>query len=89
MKAAGIAPDPHQLVTCCEELSDDAALSTKRTPFQQKLLAMHSDGITAIIAENDRIAELIFLACRTIGLRIPRISASAASTIQMSAEASA
>lgn len=71
MKAAGIAPDPHQLVTCCEELSDDAALSTKRTPFQQKLLAMHSDGITAIIAENDRIAELIFLACRTIGLRIP------------------
>ena len=32
---------------------------------------MHSDGITAIIAENDRIAELIFLACRTIGLRIP------------------
>ena len=71
MKAAGIAPDPHQLVTCCEELSDDAALSTERTPFQQKLLAMHSDGITAIIAENDRIAELIFLACRTIGLRIP------------------
>lgn len=71
MKAAGIAPDPHQLVTCCEELSDDATLSTKRTPFQQKLLAMHSDGITAIIAENDRIAELIFLACRTIGLRIP------------------
>ena len=71
MKAAGIAPGPHQLVTCCEELSDDAALSTERTPFQQKLLAMHSDGITAIIAENDRIAELIFLACRTIGLRIP------------------
>ena len=71
MKAAGIAPDPHQLVTCCEELSDDAALSRERTPFQQKLLAMHSDGITAIIAENDRIAELIFLACRTIGLRIP------------------
>lgn len=71
MKAAGIAPDPHQLVTCCEELSDDATLSTKRTPFQQKLLAMHRDGITAIIAENDRIAELIFLACRTIGLRIP------------------
>ena len=71
MKAAGIAPDPHQLVTCCEELSDDATLSTKRTPFQQKILAMHSDGITAIIAENDRIAELIFLACRTIGLRIP------------------
>ncbi|MCC2728678.1 substrate-binding domain-containing protein, partial [Blautia sp. MSK22_86] len=64
-------PDPHQLLTCCEELSDDATLSTKRTPFQQKLLAMHSDGITAIIAENDRIAELIFLACRTIGLRIP------------------
>lgn len=71
MKAAGIAPDPHQLVTCCEELSDGAALSTERTPFQQKLLAMHRDGITAIIAENDRIAELIFLACRTIGLRIP------------------
>lgn len=71
MKAAGIAPDPKQLVTCCEELSDDAALSTELTPFQQKLLAMHSDGITAIIAENDRIAELIFLACRTIGLRIP------------------
>ena len=71
MKAAGIAPDPKQLVTCCEELSDDAALSTELTPFQQKLLAMHRDGITAIIAENDRIAELIFLACRTIGLRIP------------------
>ena len=50
MKAAGIAPDPHQLVTCCKELSDNAALSTERTPFQQKLLAMHRDGITAIIA---------------------------------------
>ena len=49
MKAAGIAPDPHQLVTCCKELSDNAALSTERTPFQQKLLAMHRDGITAII----------------------------------------
>ncbi|MEQ2937748.1 substrate-binding domain-containing protein [Fusicatenibacter saccharivorans] len=71
MKAAGIAPNPQQLVTCCQELSDDAALSTERTPFQEQLLAMHRDGITAIIAENDRIAELIFLACRTIGLRIP------------------
>ena len=71
MKAAGIAPNPQQLVTCCQELSDDAALSTERTPFQEQLLAMQRDGITAIIAENDRIAELIFLACRTIGLRIP------------------
>lgn len=25
----------------------------------------------ALLAENDQVAELIFLACRTIGLRIP------------------
>ncbi len=71
MKAAGIAPDRRQLVVCSEELSDETALSSERTPFQEQLLAMHRDGITAVIAENDRIAELIFLACRTIGLRIP------------------
>ena len=29
------------------------------------------NGITALLAENDQVAELIFLACRTIGLRIP------------------
>ena len=71
MKSAGIAPDRRQLVSCCEELSDAAVLSAERTPFQEQLLAMHCDGITAIIAENDRIAELIFLAARTIGLGIP------------------
>ena len=52
-------------------LSTEDALSTEITPFQQQLLILRQNGITALLAENDQVAELIFLACRTIGLRIP------------------
>lgn len=71
MKAAGIMPDSQQLVTWPHSLSEEDALSTELTSFQQQLLALHQNGITALLAENDQVAELIFLACRTIGLRIP------------------
>ena len=71
MKAAGIMPDSQQLVTWPHSLSEEDARSTELTSFQQQLLALHQNGITALLAENDQVAELIFLACRTIGLRIP------------------
>ena len=70
-KAAGIMPDSRQLITWPHALSTEDALSTEITPFQQQLLILRQNGITALLAENDQVAELIFLACRTIGLRIP------------------
>lgn len=71
IKAAGIMPDSRQLITWPHALSTEDALSTEITPFQQQLLTLRQNGITALLAENDQVAELIFLACRTIGLRIP------------------
>ena len=64
-------PDSRQLITWPHALSTEDALSTEITPFQQQLLTLRQNGITALLAENDQVAELIFLACRTIGLRIP------------------
>ena len=69
IKAAGIMPDSRQLITWPHALSTEDALSTEITPFQQQLLTLRQNGITALLAENDQVAELIFLACRTIGLR--------------------
>lgn len=46
MKAAGIMPDSQQLVTWPHSLSEEDALSTELTSFQQQLLALHQNGIT-------------------------------------------
>lgn len=68
---AGIIPNPDYLVCHPYEIDDEDARSTERTPFQNVILHMVQSGITAIIAENDRVAQLIQMACPQLGIRIP------------------
>lgn len=64
---AGPAPACH----CCEELSDDAALPQNAHRFSRSFLPCTATASPPSSPKTTGIAELIFLACRTIGLRIP------------------
>ena len=68
---AGITPNPDYLVCHPYEVSDEDARSTERTAFQNVIFRMVQSGVTAIIAENDRVAQLIQMACCQLGIRIP------------------
>lgn len=71
MQASGIPLTPNHLVYFPHEVREIDALSNELTPFQSAIRQMYSMGVTAIITENDRVAQFIHMACNKIGLRIP------------------
>ena len=79
-------PDSRQLITWPHALSTEDALSTEITPFQQQLLILRQNGITALLAENDQVAELIFLACVPSALGFRKISVSVVLMTRVSVE---
>lgn len=91
MKAAGIAPGPGiSLSPAARSFPMMPHFPQNAHRFSRSFLPCTATASPPSSPKTTGIAELIFLACRTIGLRIPGGSpASAASTIQMSAEASA
>lgn len=71
MQASGIPLTSNHLCYFPHELLENDALSDELTPFQSVIRQMYSMGVTAIIAENDRVAQFIHMACDKLGLRIP------------------
>ena len=71
MQTNSISLTPNHLVYFPQEVKETDALSDELTPFQSTIRRMYSMGVTAIIAENDRVAQFIHMACSKIGLRIP------------------
>lgn len=71
MQASGIPLTSNHLCYFPHELLESDALSDELTPFQSAIRQMYSMGVTAIIAENDRVAQFIHMACDKLGLRIP------------------
>lgn len=71
MQSAGIPLTSNHLVYFSHDITDADALSDELTPFQNSIRQIYNLGTTAIIAENDRVAQLIYMACGKIGLRIP------------------
>ena len=55
IKAAGIMPDSRQLITWPHALSTEDALSTEITPFQQQLLTLRQNGITALLFRSESL----------------------------------
>ena len=71
MQSSGIPLTPNHLIYFPHEIKDVDALSDELSPFQHTIRQMYNMGVTAIITENDRVAQFIYMACDKIGLRIP------------------
>lgn len=71
MQANGIPLTSNHLVYYPHEISESDVLSEELSLFQNTIRRMYDMGVTAIIAENDRVAQFIHMACSKIGLRIP------------------
>lgn len=71
MQSSGIPLTPSHLVYFPHEIKDADALSDELSPFQSVIRQMYGTGVTAIITENDKVAQFIQMACGKIGLRIP------------------
>lgn len=71
MQTSGIPLTPNHLFYFPHEIKEPDALSDELSPFQSTIRQMYNTGTTAIIAENDRVAQFIHMACDKIGLRIP------------------
>lgn len=72
MQICGIKPNPHHLIYLPRDITEEDAQPGSSSPFQNAIRQMYQMGITAIIAENDRVAQLIHMACTNMGLRIPQ-----------------
>lgn len=71
MQASDIRVNPNHLVCYPHELTEAAVLSSGPNSFQSLLRQLCNAGFTAIIAENDRVAQFIHMACDAMQLRIP------------------
>lgn len=71
LQVSGITPNLRHFVYHPYDITEEDALSKTGSSFQESIRQMYNMGVTAIIAENDRVAQLIHMACTQIGLRIP------------------
>lgn len=70
LKASGITMDPDLMIHHTDKLPDDVTADADQA-FCEMILQLYQKGITAIVAENDHMAVLIYHACQKLGLRIP------------------
>ena len=68
---AGIQPNPSNYIYYPHKLTEGDCLVQSNGPLQDTLRTLYQAGTTAIIAENDHVAQLIHIACNSIGIRIP------------------
>lgn len=71
MQLHGIRPNPNHFVYFPYHAAEEEALTESGSSFQEAIRKMYHMGITAIIAENDCVAQLIHMACCNMGIRIP------------------
>lgn len=70
LRAAGIAPGSSNLVSFNHTIPDEEC-SDRSSEFCSLLRSIYQSGTTAIIAENDRVAQLIHNAFDEMGICIP------------------
>lgn len=71
MQASGIPVNPNHLICYPHEIVEDIAAANEPNAFHNAIRQMYNAGVTAIIAENDRVAQFIYMACSSMGLHIP------------------
>lgn len=68
---AGIQASSSNFLHYPHKLTEEDCLIENNSHFLDTIRTLYQSGATAIIAENDHIAELIYKACHAIGIRIP------------------
>lgn len=68
--SAGLTPDSSNIICIPYDITDEDA-ENANSPFCDAIRKMYINGVTAILTENDLVARLALLACRTLNLRVP------------------
>lgn len=72
LRTAGIAPNAANVIYLPCSLSEAARTAEHGIPqLNAAVKKLHSQGATAIVAENDQVAYYIWQSCRNIGLKVP------------------
>lgn len=71
LRISGIKPNMNHFQYFPHDITEEDALGESDVSFQYTIRQMYNMGVTAIIAENDRVAHLIYLACRKMGINVP------------------
>lgn len=72
LQISGIKPNPNHFLYYPCGVTEEEAEAEPTTPLHDVIRHIHDMGITAVITENDRVAQCLYLACRRIGLQIPK-----------------
>lgn len=70
MAYSGIPIQQSDYVCVSYEVTEEDVAS-EYSQFCDAIRRMHASGITAILTENDRVAQLAILACRKMSIRVP------------------
>lgn len=70
LSTSGILPNIHNLSTVPYDVTEEDVLSGQ-SQFCNAIRHMYISGVTAILSENDRVAQLAILACKQMHLRVP------------------
>lgn len=71
LQKAGIQASSSNFLYYPHKLTEEDCLKEDNNPFLDTLRTLYQSGTTAIIAENDHIARLIYTAYQSIGIHIP------------------
>lgn len=67
----GIQPSSSNFVYCPHTFTEEDCLTQGSSTLSDTIRALYQGGTTAIIAENDHVAQMIYRTCNSIGIRIP------------------
>lgn len=68
--SAGLSPDPSNIICVPYDITEEDA-ENANSPFCDAIRKMYINGVTAILTENDLVARLALLACKTLNLKVP------------------
>lgn len=67
----GIQPNSSNFVYYPHKLTEEDCFASNSNSLQDTLRSLYQAGTTAIIAENDRVAQLLSMTCKAMDIRIP------------------
>lgn len=68
--ASGLQPNPANIVCTPYEVTEND-LEYESSAFCDAIRHMYINGVTALLTENDRVAQLAILACKRLNIRVP------------------
>ncbi|MBQ7841711.1 MAG: substrate-binding domain-containing protein [Lachnospiraceae bacterium] len=68
--SAGLTPDPANIICTPYEVTEED-IESENSRFRNAVHRMYINGATALLTENDRVAQLAICACRKLNLRVP------------------